>query len=82
MSNKPPFDLAKASFFLVAGIMGSYAAILIFTLIACTVQQPIQTCDPSGRIGELLSTLLATAVAFAGGLMRGGNGKGPGHGSG
>jgi len=76
MDEKPPrepFDLARACFFLVAGIMGTYALMILIGLLGCVWKNMTSTelvCQGE-KLTELLATLLATAVAFAGGLMRG-----------
>jgi hypothetical protein len=71
---RQPFDLVRASFWLVAGIMGVYALDLLLGLLFCgyiNATHGTGTCNGE-KLGELLATLLATAVAFAGGLMRDG----------
>lgn len=74
MDDKPPrhFDLVRAAFWLVAGIMGAYALLLLVGVVACSYRDLWmgRACDGT-KLSELLATLLATAVAFAGGLMRG-----------
>jgi hypothetical protein len=70
---REPFDLIRASFWLVAGIMAVYALDLLIGLLVCGYINATHgpgTCSGE-KLGELLATLLATAVAFAGGLMRG-----------
>ena len=63
------FDLVKAAFWLVATIMAIYALTLLAGLLGCFLTELPAPCN-EGRLTELLATLLATAVAFAGGLMR------------
>lgn len=63
------FDLVKAAFWLVATIMAIYALTLLAALTGCFLNEAHAACA-EGRLTELLATLLATAVAFAGGLMR------------
>jgi len=62
----------RAAFWLVAGIMGAYAFLLLVGVIACSYRDFFlgRACEGT-KLSELLATLLATAVAFAGGLMRG-----------
>lgn len=67
---KPPFDMVRAAFWLVASIMAIYAIGLMVGLIGCFINPAVTGCT-EGRLSELLATLLATAVAFAGGVMRG-----------
>lgn len=77
MDERPRFDLVAAAFWLVAGVMGVYALVLLFGVVVCAVGHLWlgQTCEGS-KLTELLATLLATAVAFAGGLMHNkGDGK-------
>lgn len=66
---KPSFDLVRAAFWLVAAIMAIYAVALLTALVGCFLNAEYAACG-EGRLSELLATLLATAVAFAGGVMR------------
>jgi hypothetical protein len=76
-NEKPPFDLVKASFFLVAGIFAVYAFVVIYSVIICSMyagdilaKTPVglsPECVREGRIYEAMGTLLASALAFAAG---------------
>lgn len=76
MSEKPPFDAVKASFYLVATIIGVYCLIAVAGAVACLyfmetiIKTPEIVCDPKSRLSELLSAALAAALAFAGGFTR------------
>jgi len=72
MNEKPPFDLVKASFYLVAGVFAAYAVIIIITIGMCAyhVEELLsaqRTCIKEGGLMEALATLLASALAFAAG---------------
>jgi len=77
MDDKPPFDPVKASFYLIAGILGVQCLIVLMGAISCLVYMhtiltnPEVMCDPKGRLTELLTAALAAALAFAGGFTRG-----------
>jgi hypothetical protein len=74
MADRPPFDVIKFACYLVAGIMAIYAIDLLVGLFMCAylnaVRSTAELSCQGERIGELLSTLLATVVAFASGLLR------------
>jgi hypothetical protein len=73
MNNKPPFDPVKASFYLIAGILGVQCFVVVVGIFACLirfVEQDGFTCDPKNRLSELLAAALAAALAFAGGFTR------------
>ena len=77
MDDKPKFDLAKASFFLVAGILTVECLVVLSSVISCVwfsrtiITNPDIVCDPNNRMMELLTGALAAALAFAAGVMRG-----------
>ena len=74
---KPPFDLVRASFYLVAGVFAVYSAVIIFGVIVCGLyvtqileKTPVGSsleCIKEGRLYEALGTMLASALAFAAG---------------
>lgn len=70
---RPPFDPVRASFFLVAAILGVHCVVVLAGVVVC-VWQIAHTapgafvCDKEGRLGDLLAGALAAAIAFAGGL--------------
>lgn len=73
---KPPFDPVKASFYLVAAVIGTYIVVALATAGACLyyADQVVGTslrCDPEGKLTELLAAALAAALAFAGGRLPG-----------
>lgn len=76
MSDKPPFDAVKASFYLIAGIIAVHCLVVLLGAGMClyfakTVITNVDiVCDPKSRLSELLSAALAAALAFAGGFTR------------
>ena len=76
MSEKPPFDPVKASFYLVASILWAQCLAVIAMGIACVTWALPEIvsgkfeCDKGGRLTELLTGALAAALAFAGGRAR------------
>ena len=71
MSNKQ-FDILRASFYLVAFVIGAHVLITLLGMSTCLYfsQEIVEgrvKCDPEGRLGEVLSAALAAALAFAGG---------------
>jgi len=71
MGERPPFDPARAAFFLVAGVVAVHAAVVIFTVGFCAwhgdaLVRGSFTCDARDRLAELLTAALAAALAFAG----------------
>lgn len=65
----PPFDIVRACFFLVAGVFLLYSVIMIAAMGICSWHSQVGAgvCIKEGGIGEALSTLLASALAFAAG---------------
>jgi len=76
MSDKPPFDTIKASFYLIASIIAVHCIVVVASVAACIwhaetiITTPEIVCDPKNRLSELLSAALAAALAFAGGFTR------------
>ena len=74
MSERPPFDPVRASFYLVAAVIGVHAVIVLLGAVECVFilpPTPEHVCDAKGRLGDLLSAALAAALAFTAGLMGG-----------
>ena len=74
--DKPPFDPARASFWLIASIIWVHCLIALAGVVECLWLKSVDTshvCDPSGKLGDLLAAGLAAALAFAG--VRGGKDK-------
>jgi hypothetical protein len=75
MSNddKPPFDVVRATFFLIAGVVAVYAIVVLMGMVGCLwnaraiFSSPNVYCDPQGRLTELMASALAAALAFIGG---------------
>lgn len=66
------FDILRASFFLVAFVIGSHVFITLLGIGTCLyfsdeIVAGKAKCDPEERLGEVLSAALAAALAFAGG---------------
>ena len=76
MSERPPFDPIRASFFLVAFVIGIYGVVVLVSVAACIyhseiiIRSPDIVCDPKDRLSGLLAAALAAALAFAGGFIR------------
>jgi len=73
--SKPPFDTVKASFYLVSFVIGVHASVVLIGALLCAYEvislSLKSDCDARGRLGDLLAGALASALAFAGGLIRG-----------
>ncbi len=71
MDDRPPFDPARAAFYLVAGVVAVHALVVLFVVGFCAwngaelVRGAFQ-CDARDRLAELLTAALAAALAFAG----------------
>lgn len=75
--NKPPFDLVRATFYLVAFVFAVNSAIIMFGAVMCAyyageilAKTPVGTsaeCVREGRLFEGMTTLLASVLAFAAG---------------
>jgi len=76
MSDRPPFDPIRASFYLVAFVVGIYGVVVLVAVGACIyhseiiIKNPDIVCDPKDRLSGLLAAALAAALAFAGGFIR------------
>jgi hypothetical protein len=74
MARKPPFDPIRAAFFLLAGVIGVHALVILGFAGACLYHSeviiashtPDINCDPNSRLMGLLTAALAAALAFAG----------------
>ena len=76
MSDKPPFDPVRASFYLIAGILAVQCTVVLLGLGWCiwvgsAIVEGKFTCERLGaQLNELLTMGLAAALAFAGGFMK------------
>ena len=76
MSDKPPFDLVKASFFLIAGAFAIGAIVIIATMIMCMANADAIIagrfkCDADNRVFDLMATLISSSLAlYAGGARK------------
>lgn len=72
MSGRPPFDPVRASFWLVAFVIGVHCIVVLAGAGFCAYEKlqsgPPFVCDPQGRLSDLLAGVLAAAIAFSGGL--------------
>jgi hypothetical protein len=73
---RPPFDTVRAAFILVAFVIVIYAIVVLIGFGVCVYHHDELVaghfkCDAENRLVDLLSAALASALAFAGGLMRG-----------
>lgn len=76
-NEKPPFDIIRATFYLVAFIFGVNSAIIMYSVVICSIyaseilaKTPIGAsaeCVREGRLYEGMTTLLASVLAFAAG---------------
>jgi len=64
MENKPPFDMVRATFYLVAGVFAIYGLAAIGTIAVCIMGAT--TC-PDGKLSEVFITLLTSALAYSAG---------------
>jgi hypothetical protein len=78
MSNdRPPFDATRWAFFLVAFVILVYCIVVLIGVGLCAwhshdIVAGNFKCDAENRLVDLLGAALSAALAFAGGLMRGG----------
>ena len=77
MSNRPPFDPVRAAFFLVAFVLVAHIVVVLAAVGVCVwhsdeIVAGKFKCDSDGHLFELLGAALSAALAFAGGMMRGG----------
>jgi len=73
MSDRPPFDVVRASFCLVAFVIAVHCLVVVVGAGLCVweVASVGKTeCDPKGRLSDLLAGVLAAAIAFSGGFAR------------
>jgi hypothetical protein len=75
MSDRPPFDTIKWSFFLVAFVIATHCIIVMAGVAFCwvhTEEALTSRCsDLRGQLIEMLAAALAAALAFAGGYRGG-----------
>jgi cytochrome c oxidase assembly factor CtaG len=76
MSDRPPFDVVRAAFYLVAFILVAHIVVVLIAVGICAfnaqaIVEGRWKCDADGHLFELLGAALSAALAFAGGLMRG-----------
>jgi len=64
MENKPPFDMVRATFYLVASVFAIYGLAALATIAMC-VMGP--TVCPDGKLSEVFVTLLTSALAYSAG---------------
>lgn len=69
---RTPFDIVRASFYLVAFVFAVYALLILVALGICAWNVALlikerHECIKEGGLLEALSTLLASALAFAAG---------------
>jgi hypothetical protein len=71
---RPPFDVVRAAFYLVAFVLAAHVVVVLIGVGACIfrLSEPGYKCDADGHLFELLGGALSAALAFAGGMMRGG----------
>jgi hypothetical protein len=77
MSDRPPFDPVRAAFFLVAFVLAAHVVVVLAAVGVCIwhsadIVAGNFKCDSDGHLFELLGAALSAALAFAGGMMRGG----------
>jgi hypothetical protein len=68
MSDKSPFDPNRAAFLLIAGVIAVECIVVLSGVGFCIVEAQTlvahnRTCDPEGRLTELMSAALAAALA-------------------
>lgn len=78
MDPRPPFDVVRAAFFLVAFVLGIQCLVVLIGVGWCAwhARDVLDVhgtfkCDADGHLFELLGSALSAALAFAGGMMRG-----------
>ena len=81
-NDRPPFDTVRAAFFLVAFVIVVYALVVLLGFGVCLYHHDDWVagqfkCDSENRLVDLLSAALSAALAFAGGMMRGGGPPNP-----
>jgi threonine/homoserine/homoserine lactone efflux protein len=74
--DRPPFDPIRASFWLIAAILGVQCLIALMSAVTCiywtaSIVEGHATCEPvMNRLSELLMGALAAALAFSKGYDR------------
>jgi hypothetical protein len=72
VSDRPPFDLQRAAFWLIAFVIGVEALVAVLGFAACVwhaeliLNSPEIKCDPDNRLAQLLAAALAAALALWG----------------
>lgn len=71
MGGRPPFDIERATFWLVASVIAVYAVVVIAGVTVCAIYSDELVsgkwmCDKDNRLSDLLNAALAAALAFAG----------------
>lgn len=77
---RPPFDLVRAAFILVAAILAAHVVVVFVGVgmcvyVAADIVAGRFKCDADSKIFDLLSQALSAALAFAGGYAIGGKDK-------
>jgi hypothetical protein len=76
LSDKPPFDLLRAAFWLVAMVIIVECFVVVAGSLTCLyfaatiISDPNIKCDPDGRLFQLLGAALAAALAFFAGAQK------------
>ena len=73
MAERPPFDVVRAAFYLVAMVISVHCVVVLLGALLCIwhgVVSGTLECDAKGRLGDLLAGALAAAIAFGGGYIR------------
>lgn len=71
---KPPFDIIRACFYLVAFVFAVYSLVVVISVVLCAwhiqeLNEAHLRCFKEGGLIEALSTMLASALAFAAGRV-------------
>jgi hypothetical protein len=69
----PPFDPLRASFWLVAFVVGVHCLVVLMGTVLCMYKafdHTVLACEDKGRLSDLLAGVLAAALAFGGGFGR------------
>jgi hypothetical protein len=74
VAGKPPFDPARWSFFLIAGVIATHCLVVLSGVAFCWIHSGVEhegRCSGlRGQLAEALTAALAAAMAFAGGFTR------------
>jgi hypothetical protein len=74
--DRPPFDPVRASFWLIAAVLGVQCAVALASAGVCIywtaaiVEGRLSCASVMDRLGDLLTTALAAALAFSKGYDR------------